>query len=828
MVNLNIEEMQGVMACPGRIRNMSVIAHVDHGKTTLTDSLLSRAGLMSEGQAGCRRATDTREDEKDKGITIKSTAISMYYEVEGSQGVLVNLIDCPGHVDFSSEVTAALRVTDGALVVVDAVSGVCVQTETVLRQSLAERVKPALMINKLDRCILEKQMDQEDLYRQLHQIVEKTNAVVSMYRDESCPMGDINLDPSKGNVAFGAGLHGWGFTLRQIADFYASKLKVDSQKLMTRLWGSHFYNAEQRKWKSTGGEGYERGFNKFVLRPIYKVLHACLEKKEEELASVLTTLGIKLTSEESELNGKDLMRAVMRRWLPAGDAMVEVIVRHLPSAKEAQKYRTSVLYEGPEDDEAAIAMKNCDPNGPLMIYISKMVPTTDKGRFFAFGRVFAGTASSSQKVRIMGPNFKPGHTLDLFVDKTIPRTVIMMGGSVNAVAEVPCGNVCGLLGIDKYLVKSGTVTTFKEAHNMKVLKFSVSPVVRVAVDVSKPADLPRLIEGLRRLAKSDPMLQVSNEGGQNIIAGAGELHLEICLNDLREYSGVGIKVSEPVVAYKETVAATSSLVCLAKSPNKHNRLYMTASPLGEGISADMEDGKISPNQDAKERARYLADNHGWDVNEARKVWCFGPDGKGQNLLVDCTKGIQNLNDIKDTVVAGFQWATNEGVLCEEGMRGVRINIHDARVHTDPACRKGGQIIPTARRCIMAAVLAAQPRMLEPVYLVQVQCPDTVVGGVYSVLNKRRGNVVEASRKAGTPMFDIKAFLPVNESFGFTEELRSQTGGQAFPQCVFDHWQVLPGEPQDQTSKAGSVVTDVRTRKGLAPAIPKLENFLDRL
>lgn len=211
-------------------------------------------------------------------------------------------------------------------------------------------------------------------------------------------------------------------------------------------------------------------------------------------------------------------------------------------------------------------MKNCDRNGPLMVYISKMVPTTDRGRFFAFGRVFSGTVSASSKVRIMGPNYKPGQTNDLFVDKSIPRAVIMMGGSVSPVEDVPCGNVCGLLGIDKYLVKSGTVTTYKEAHNMKVrlgiwemlllslnslqptslefqvLKFSVSPVVRVAVDVSKPADLPRLLEGLKRLAKSDPMLQVSNEGGQNIVSGAGELHLEICMSDLRDYSGVPIKV----------------------------------------------------------------------------------------------------------------------------------------------------------------------------------------------------------------------------------------------------------------------------------------------
>ena len=153
-------------------------------------------------------------------------------------------------------------------------------------------------------------------------------------------------------------------------------------------------------------------------------------------------------------------------------------------------------------------MKNCDSNAPLMMYISKMVPTSDKGRFYAFGRVFSGTVATGQKARIMGPNYVPGKKEDLSV-KAIQRTILMMGRYVEPIENVPCGNICGLVGVDQFLVKTGTITTFENAHNLKVMKFSVSPVVRVAVEAKNPADLPKLVEGLKRLAKSDPMVQVS-------------------------------------------------------------------------------------------------------------------------------------------------------------------------------------------------------------------------------------------------------------------------------------------------------------------------------
>uniref|UniRef100_A0A0B7AWJ0 Tr-type G domain-containing protein n=1 Tax=Arion vulgaris TaxID=1028688 RepID=A0A0B7AWJ0_9EUPU len=842
MVNFTVDEIRTIMDNKRNIRNMSVIAHVDHGKSTLTDSLVSKAGIIASSKAGETRFTDTRKDEQERCITIKSTAISLYYELAAddmkyiqqeydpeNQHFLINLIDSPGHVDFSSEVTAALRVTDGALVVVDCVSGVCVQTETVLRQAISERIRPVLFMNKMDLALLTLQLEPEDLYQTFQRIIENVNVIVGTYYEDDGPMGNIQVDPKTGTVGFGSGLHGWAFTLKDFAKLYSSKFKVEERTLMKRLWGNQFYNAKEKKWYKEELAGSVRGFTNYILKPIYEIFSHCMTKTKEEAVILVEKLGVKLTHEDKELEGKPLLKTVMRKWLPAGDAMLQMIVIHLPSPVTAQKYRAEMLYEGPLDDECCVAVKNCDPKGPLMMYISKMVPTSDKGRFYAFGRVFSGVVSTGQKVRIMGPNYLPGKKDDLY-EKTIQRTILMMGRYTESIEEVPCGNICGLVGVDQFLVKTGTISTHKDAHNMRVMKFSVSPVVRVAVECKNPSELPKLVEGLKRLAKSDPMVQcIIEESGEHIIAGAGELHLEICLKDLEEdHAGIPIKVSEPVVSYRETVSAESDIMCLAKSPNKHNRLFMKAAPLPDGCAEAIDNGDIAPRQEVKERARLLSEKYDFDVTEARKIWCFGPEGTGPNLLVDCTKAVQYLNEIKDSVVAGFQWASKEGVLCEENMRGARFNLYDVTLHADAIHRGGGQIIPTARRVLYAAALTAEPRLLEPVYLVEIQCPDQAVGGIFGVLNRRRGVVFDNQQIGNTPQITVKAHMPVNESFGFTADLRSNTGGQAFPQCVFDHWQIMPGDPKDPTTKPGVIVIESRKRKGLKEGIPPLDNFLDKL
>jgi len=168
----------------------------------------------------------------------------------------------------------------------------------------------------------------------------------------------------------------------------------------------------------------------------------------------------------------------------------------------------------------------------------------------------------------------------------------MMGRTVEFIPDVPCGNTVALVGIDQYLMKTGTLSDYPDAHPIRSMKYSVSPVVRVAVAVKNPADLPKLVDGLKKLSKSDPLVVCTTEDtGENIIAGCGELHVEICLNDLeKDYAQCELIKSDPVVTYKETVTGNDKTVCLAKSQNKHNRIFAYGEPLVESLQDAIEKG----------------------------------------------------------------------------------------------------------------------------------------------------------------------------------------------------------------------------------------------
>jgi elongation factor 2 len=809
------------------IRNVCIISHVDHGKSTLSDTFLAKGGLISEDDIGVKRATDSREDEKERGITIKSTGVSMNVYHNGEKYKL-NMIDTPGHVDFNSEVTAALRIADGAVVVIDSVEGVSVQTETVLRQALAEKVRPILYVNKMDRYLFEVCYDAETAYQKLFSIIAKVNDIIQTYSSDK----DYVLSPEKGNVFFGSAIHRWGFSLKNFAESYSKKSggKLDTDGYMKYLWGEYYYDKTKGSFSSKSNSG-ERSFNYLIYRPLQELHKSIMSNDTEKIQKIIKSLGIELIPADLSKKEKDLYKVVFRKWLPLGTNLLDGVITYLPNPKVAQESRVDVLISAPPDHESYLAIKNCDPKGPLMIYISKMIPTGEGGRFFAFGRIFSGTVVAGQKVTVLADSFEYGGKDDISTNINVRNVLLLINNKQESVSELECGNTVGLIGVDGTLRKSGTITTVSDPYPIKTMKFSVSPVVQVAVSVKNAADLPKLVEACKRLGKSDTsiLIKYDDNTGETIVAGVGELHLEICLNDLRGFLGSDLIVSKPVVPFQETITKAVTTPMLAKSPNRHNRLYMTAEPLPlELVKRLADEPKLSKNSGELEKV--LVNEFGWDSTDAKRVWSVGPEENPTNILVDCTRGISYLNEIREAVISGFKIANRQGVLAKEPVRGVRYNVVDVTLHADAIHRGIGQIQPCAIRSVYACQLSGDPVLIEPLYSINVTVPEQYIGTIYSILSQKRGSVTNEERNEGTPITVIEGILPVLESFGIDSLLKKETSGQGLSQLAFKEWTIYKcGDLRDSTSIMYKLIQEIRKNKDCDKLeVPLLEEYLDKL
>lgn len=843
---------------PDRVRNIAIVAHVDAGKTTITDSLLAHAGLLRDERAGTSCAMMQREDEQERGVTIKSNSVVLPFEVEvppargphynpnwpgprppepaqepaqeppRRESYLVNLTDTPGHVDFSSEVSAALRVTDGAVFVIEAVSGVQVQSKTVLRQALAERVRPVMLVNKVDRLFLEIDEDEEAAYARLRRHVEDVNALISAYGG-GAGGGEDGRDntvwPQNGTVLFASGLGGWGFSLDDFARLYCDRFGVSRAKMRKKLWGDNFWDRKARRWVTRRDRpaSQERGFCALVLRPLRAMLleASAREPDRERVADMLRRAGVAAVppSLASAAAGGALARAAMQSWLPLGPLLARAVVRHLPSPPEAQQYRAARLYAGPQDDACAEAVRRCDPAGPLVVYVSKMVPAGR--RFLAFGRVFSGTARAGQRVRVQAPGCgavvaRLATVGQLMISSAAPR------------AAVPAGSVVVLSGLEAHVERTATLVdadceALAAAQCFAGAHLAVSPVVRVAVEPARASDMARMVQGLARLRRGDSLVQVHQAPtGEHIVAGAGELHLEVCLRDLRLYmgGGGGVRVSRPVVSYAEAVAARAAgPAVVSRSPNGLNRVIAAASALEGGVEAALE---AAP-EDAAALARTLAAEHGWSAADTRRVWAFGLPPDGPNLLVDLTRGVQYLHEARGAAASSFLRAAKGGALADEPVRGLRLDLVDAVLHGDSRHRNDAQLSAAVRNAFYAAQVAAGPALVEPVFAVEIACPLEHVGAAYGVLRKRRAAVCVGDGASDEPDV-IRAHLPVRHSFGLDGELRGATSGHAFMQAGFSHWQPVAGDPLDADSESGAIVREIRKRKGMADTLPGVADF----
>jgi U5 small nuclear ribonucleoprotein component len=841
--------LRSMMDYPDLIRNIALIGHLHHGKTTFMDTLVQQTHLKKWRLDKDIRYTDYRVDEQQRGVSIKAVPMTLLLPNSKDKSYLFNIFDTPGHVNFSDEATASLRLSDGAVVIVDAVEGVMTQTERLIKHAAQEHIPICLLINKVDRLILELKLPPAEAYYKLRHTIDEVNMILETFY----PDGSRRISPEKGNVCFSSSLMGWSFTLESFAKIYADThgSSFRPSDFAKRLWGDVYFHNDDRTFrrKPPSGGGL-RSFVQFIMEPLYKIYSQVTGEDREVLEPTLAQLGIHLQNKEYELDTKPLLKLVLSRFFGNASGFVDMCVNHLPSPVEGAKTKIEHIYTGPLDSQTAKAMLKCDPSGPLMVQVTKLYHKFDCSSFYALGRVFSGTLKPGMTVRVLGENYTIDDEEDMAV-REVGEISLFEARYRVPLQRAPAGSWVLIEGVDSSIIKTATITDDNNTEDLyifKPLQFNTISAMKIAVEPLNPSELPKMLEGLRKINKSYPLVTTKvEESGEHVILGTGELSLDCVMHDLRKlYAEIEIKVSDPVVPFRETVVETSSIKCFADTPNKKNRLTMISEPMEKGLAEDIESGALrNVVWNSREFCDFFKTKYEWDILAARSVWAFGPESStGPNILVDDTLPEEVdkklLRTMKDSVVQGFQWATREGPLCEEPMRNVKFRLLDATMAPEPIFRGGGQIIPTARRVAYSSFLMATPRLMEPIYYVEIQAPADCVAPIFTVLSRRRGHVTGEEPKPGSPLHTVKAFLPVIESFGFETDLRAYTQGQAFCLSVFDHWEIVPGDPLDKSivlrplepspipHLAREFMVKTRRRKGLSEDVSVNTFFSDEL
>ena len=839
------EFMTDLLSFPEQIRNIAFAGQLHHGKTALMDMLVLQTHDLQERldkKVGRRRDeqlryTDTHFLERERGLSIKAAPMTMLLQGTRGKSHVFNVLDTPGHVNFVDEVASALRLVDGVVLVVDVVEGVQINTEQIIKHAVLEDMPMVLVVNKVDRLILELKLPPTDAYFKLKHVVEEVNTVI----ENTLPgQGEKRrLSPEKGNVAFACTDQGWIFTLQSFAKIYADTYpKLDPAEFARRLWGDIFFNPRSRKFTRKGmEERSKRTFVNFVLEPTYKLYSHTISESPEDLKETLGTLGISLKPTQLKSDARLLLKLVCEQFFGPADSFVDMVVQHIPSPVEGARRNLEKYYTGPLDSKVGQAMSNCDQDGPLVVQITKLFNTSDAARFRSFGRIMSGTARPGQQVRVLGE----GYTLDDEEDMTnatINDTWIACSRYNIETSGVPAGNWVLLSGVDNSIVKTATIVPPKlpddeDAYIFKPIQHMTESVFKVAVEPINPSELPKMLDGLRKVNKSYPLITTKvEESGEHVVLGTGELYMDCVLHDLRRlYAEMELKVSDPVTRFCETVVETSAIMCYAITPNKKNKVTMIAEPLEQGVAEDIEAGRVKIKQPSKKVAKFFEEKYEWDKLAARSIWAFGPEEMGPNILQDDTLPSEvdrkMLRTVQESIKQGFSWGTREGPLCEEPIRNTKFRLTNVELAPEAIYRGGGQIIPTARRAVYSSFLMASPRLMEPVYTCAMTGPADSVASLYTVLLKRRGHVLSDGPIAGTPLYAARALIPVIDSFGFETDLRIHTQGQANVSLVFDKWEVVPGDPLDREIKARPLemagpqaaardfVLKTRRRKGLA-------------
>ncbi|MHA1277957.1 MAG: GTP-binding protein [Candidatus Helarchaeota archaeon] len=770
----NVEEIQNMIKKhPLELRRIfSITAHIDHGKSTACDYLMGRAGLLSHDYEGERRLTDYDEEEQARGITIFTSVALLNYDFEGKT-YLLEINDTPGHISFTGEVSRALRGSDGAVILVDALEGCMTQTITNIHLAVGEEwCRPILFINKVDRLIMELKLPPEKIIQRFQQIIQEVNEEIKQVTPKQLKDKWI-LNPDIGQVVFGSAKDGWAFSIPQL------KKKNMSANLV-------------------------------------------LEKYAEAIKS----------------NTKEPIQW-LKKNLPLDEALLEVIIKFLPSPIEAQKYRMWKLWSGEkkllveatkvEDPSAlkeniskwtAYSLINIDKDGPLLGMITKIFIHPKTKRPTIIGRVWSGTLRQGEEIYLINAKRSA----------RVRRLGVMEIDSLLPVDEVPAGNLFAMELPDMQPAGETFVSLEMRGENIpgfeKIIYVS-DPVVSRSIKPEDPKDLGKLGDVVRKWVLADPTasFRKNEESGEYILSGIDPLQIEILVERIQEE--IPIKVGIPITVYHEALL-DRGIEIHTKCSEGHNKLKLYIEPLNEATLNLIKEGKIGEYQEEKERAAFLREA-GWDRKEARRIWAI----EGNNILVNGSVGVQRLDRIKGYLVSTFRDFVFSSALAKEPAMGLKVVITDATVHEDPTHTRSAQIFVMMFSALNISFLTANPALFEPLLRIDLKTPSEYMGTIMTTITQHRGKVVDTIQIGDN--VEIQGEIPASETVksdgsqvgGIADEIRSATQGKAIFGYQFKKFQLLPKSLQEE------MILEIRKRKKdagqeLSPEIPNPFTFKNRM
>ena len=688
------------------LRNIGIIAHIDHGKTTLSDILLAKTGLISKSIAGEARVLDYLEEEQKRGITIKSANISLLYNNH-----IINLIDTPGHVDFSGKVRRALRIIDSVIVVVDAVEGCMVMTEVLTRLAMSEVIMPILFINKIDRLIRELKLNEDKIQKRLEYIIQMFNKILINILPEKY-YEKWKIIPQNNNVIFGSALHHWGFTYSQL---------------------------------TRSGKNFDDIIN------LYKQSNHITEVKR---------IGYEM--------------------FPLDKAVLNTIIDITPDPKTAQKYRMINIWKGDLNSKIGQDLINCSRSSITLIGITKVINDVHTGTI-SIGRIFSGTVNMGDKYFLLNKK-KEFRLLNLY---------IYMGASKHTIKELKAGNIIGITGNIEVPVGETLIDIKHKDIGIPFEKMSYTqePIITISIEAYHPRELNEMIKILGQLKRVDPNLEVSinEETGEYLISGTGELQLELFIKMI-EKLGVKVITSKPIVIYLESINKKSKIIEFNSNDNSLYLKYQINTL--DSKTLELLQKKVLNNELSKEETSSIL------IKESGQFWTKSEGDSivsiidKNNIIIDKSNyytgpAINKYGKENNFLTALFISLLKKGPLINENIFGLRIILHEYKIQDHLFNLGPIMVIEELRNEFYNYYKKLDPIILEPIYKIQITTPLDYIGKSTNLIESKRGKIEEI--KSDNTYSYITGYIPVSETFGLADEIRTKTSGWAFWQTVFSHW-----------------------------------------